>query len=118
MNHSRIYTVALATLAAFAGASAAILLSGIHEGPDSTRSSLFPAWALSLIGVANLTYALGITAALGTRTLLPKTAGVVTHVLNWLLLPAFPGGTVIGLYGLLIVEKRFPFPSGRSVEPS
>jgi hypothetical protein len=30
----------------------------------------------------------------------------LSRVLNWLMLAALPGGTVIGLYGLFFVDKR------------
>lgn len=118
MNHSRIYTMALATLAAFAAASAAFLFSGILDGADSIRALLLPAWEFPLIGIVNLAYALVITATLCIRVWRPERARVSTCVLNWLLLPAFPGGTAVGLYGLFFIKRSFSASQRRSVEVS
>ena len=58
------------------------------------------------MAVINFTYAVAIMLTLCARRLNPATGRVWTRALNWVLLPAVPGGTVVGLYGLLRADKE------------
>ena len=46
-----------------------------------------------------------IIITLSARQLKPDAGRRLTRLLNWALLPALPGGTVVGLYGLLRADK-------------
>jgi hypothetical protein len=58
--------------------------------------------------VINFSYAVAIVVTLCARQFKIETGRVLTRLLNWALLLAFPGGTVVGLYGLLRADRSTP----------
>jgi hypothetical protein len=57
------------------------------------------------VALINFMYAIAITVTLCARNLKPEAGRRLTRVLNWALLPALPGGTLVGIYGLLKADK-------------
>lgn len=105
MNHNRTYTAALAILAAIATVSSGLLLFLASTAASGSVETTIPAWALPWVAGINFAYVVAITVTLCVRSLKPSTGRKITRILNWALLPALPGGTVVGLYGLMIADK-------------
>jgi hypothetical protein len=129
MNHNRIYT---AVLWIFAIYNTIIIAAGLFYwqvlGQTIVSMGHYPAWALSdgrvhvsgigvpmgrypawvLNGMFALTcvYTALIFATLVARRKDDALGQRLSRVLNWLMLAALPGGTVIGLYGLFFVDKQ------------
>ena len=105
-NHNRTYLAALFVLAGFATFSSSLLLylTGVSAG--GTVETILPAWSLPWAAIINGAYAIAIIVTLCARQLSPKTGRAWSRVLNWALLPALPGGTIVGLYGLLWADKQ------------
>ena len=106
----RAYTSAVIVLALLAATGAGLLfyLAGIASAGGDVRTSV-PAWSLPLLGVAQFAYAFAIVAVLCARRLNPQVGRRLTRLLNWALLPALPGGTIVGLYGLW-AERQASLP--------
>jgi hypothetical protein len=107
-NHDRTYSVSLAVLAVLAALSSGFLLylaGAATSGPVETH---LPEWSLPWVAVINFSYAVAIIVTLCARHFKMETCRVLTRLLNWALLPAFPGGTVVGLYGLLRADRLTP----------
>jgi hypothetical protein len=105
-NHHRTYSAALAVLGVFAALSSGLLLflaGASTRGPIDTH---LPEWSLPWVAIINFVYAIVIVVTLCARRFKPETGRVLTRVLNFALLPALPGGTVVGLYGLLRADKE------------
>jgi hypothetical protein len=49
------------------------------------------------VAIINFAYAIAIIITLCARQFRPDTGRAFTRALNWALLPALPGGTVVGL---------------------
>jgi hypothetical protein len=67
-----------------------------------------PDWSLPWVAMINFVYAIGIVVTLCARRFKPDAGRRLTRILNWALLPALPGGTLVtlvGIYGLLRVDK-------------
>lgn len=64
-----------------------------------------PDWSLPWVATINFAYAIGIVITLCARHFRPESGRACTRVLNWALLPALPGGTVVGIYGLLRADR-------------
>ena len=64
-----------------------------------------PEWSLPWVAIINFAYATAIIFTLCARRFSPETGRLFSRALNWALLPALPGGTVVGLYGLLKADK-------------
>jgi hypothetical protein len=60
------------------------------------------------VAIINFAYAIAIVITLCARRFKPETGRVLTRALNWALLPALPGGTLVGLYGLLKADRETP----------
>ena len=105
INHNRTYSVVLAALAAVAALSCGLLLflSGVSAG--GALHTHLPDWSLPWVAVINFAYAVAITITLCARYFEPETGRHLTRILNWGLLPALPGGTMVGIYGLLRLDK-------------
>ena len=106
MNHTRTYSAALVVLGVFTTLSAGLLLYLTAISAEGAVNALLPDWSLAWVAIANLAYALAIFATLYARRFRPETGRELTRVLNWALLPAVPGGTVVGLYGLLVANRE------------
>ena len=65
-----------------------------------------PEWSLPWVAVVNFAYAIAILVTLCERRFSPQTGQVWTRILTWALLPAFPGGTIVGFYGLMQADKE------------
>jgi hypothetical protein len=104
-KHDRIYSAVLAVLGVFAALSSGLLLflAGVSAG--GAVDTHLPDWSLAWVAIINFVYAIAIIVTLCARRFRPETGRVLTRVLNWALLPAVPGGTVVGLYGLLRADR-------------
>ena len=71
-------------------------------GVPGIMPAFFRPWSAAL----GLCYSLAAGLALGARILHPTTGRWLTRLLNWALLPVFPVGTVIGIYGLGRVDRK------------
>lgn len=111
MNHNRIYT---ATLWVFAIYNLIIITCAIGfsvmigRGTWNEPMGRYPAWSLPWLFALTCVYTILIVATLLARRKKSKLGSRLTQVLNWLMLAALPGGTVIGLYGLFFVDKQKP----------
>lgn len=107
MNHNRIYS---ATLWIFAVYNSVIIAAGLYYwrvlGQTNEPMGRYPAWALKWMFALTCVYTVLIVATLVARRKGDKLSERLSRVLNWLMLAALPGGTVIGLYGLFFVDKR------------
>jgi Mn2+/Fe2+ NRAMP family transporter len=107
INHNRIYSGLLATLAMMTALSSGLLLflTGASAAGGALHTHL-PDWALPWVAAINFIYAVTIVIVLCARRFKPESGRNLTRLLNWALLPALPGGTIVGLYGLLTVDKE------------
>ena len=106
MNHNRIYLGLLGLLAFAAAASTCVLLflaGAVSAG--SVINSRIPDWSLEWVAAINFAYLLAILFVFSARWLKPDSGKKLTRILNWTLLPALPGGTIVGLYGLLAADR-------------
>jgi hypothetical protein len=105
IDHNRIYSSALVTLGGMAALSAGLLsfLAGVSMG-GSVNTHL-PDSSLPWIAAINFGYVIAIVVVLCARQLKPESGKRLTRVLNWALLPALPGGTIVGIYGLLNADR-------------
>jgi hypothetical protein len=112
MNHNRIYT---ATLWVFAVYNAIIITCGLYYwrvvGQTNEPMGRYPVWALKWMFALTCVYTVLIVATLVARRKDHAIGERLSRVLNWLMLAAIPGGTVIGLYGLFFVDKEKPLPA-------
>jgi hypothetical protein len=104
--HNRIYTTLLVVLAIMSVFSAGILLFLAGASTAGTIGTHLPDWSLPWVAVINAAYAGAIIATICSRQFNAEAARRLTRLLNWALLPAFPGGTVVGIYGLWNVDKE------------
>lgn len=105
INHNKLYSGVLAALGAMAAISSGILLflSGISmSGAVNTH---LPDSSLPWIAAINFGYVIAILVVLCARRFKAESAPRLTRLLNWALLPALPGGTVVGIYGLLNADR-------------
>ena len=105
INHNKTYSVALATLGFIAISSSALLLflTGLSAG-GSVNTHL-PDASLPWVAAINFAYFIAILFVLCARRFQAASARRLTRLLNWALLPALPGGTVVGIYGLWKADK-------------
>lgn len=79
--------------------SGASMAGSVHTHlPDSS---------LPWVAAINAAYAVAIGIVLCARWFKPESGQRLTRLLNWALLPALPGGTVVGIYGLLRADKAY-----------
>ena len=105
MNHNRIYSAALVVLAVLAALSSGLLLLRAGASGGGSVDAHLPDWSLLWVAVINSAYAIAIAVTLCARRFTPEKGRVLSHLLNWALLPALPGGTLVGLYGLFRADK-------------
>jgi len=105
-NHNRMYLAVLAVLGVLAALSSGLLL--FLAGASAARAvrTHLPDRSLPWVAMINFAYAIAIVVTLCARWFKPETGRVLTRALNWVLLPAVPGGTVVGLYGLLMADRE------------
>ena len=106
INHNRTYSAVLTTLAVLAALSSGLLLFLAGASAGGALHTHLPDWSLPWVGVINFAYAVAIIVTLCARRFKPETGRRLTRLLNWALLPALPGGTVVGIYGLLRADKQ------------
>jgi|SRR5208282_2041965 hypothetical protein len=105
IKHDRIYSGLLATLAVVAALGSGLLLFLAGASAEGAFHTHLPDWSLPCVAVINFAYAVAIVVVLCARRFKPESGRKLTRLLNWALLPALPGGTVVGVYGLLSVDK-------------
>jgi hypothetical protein len=107
MNHNRIYA---ATLWVFAVYNTIIIVCGLYYwrvlGQTNEPIGRYPGWALKWMFALTCVYTVLIVATLLARRKDHEAGERLSRVLNWLMLAAVPGGTLIGLYGLFFVDKQ------------
>ena len=106
INHNRTYPAVLGTLAVVAALSSGLLLFMFGASAGGTLHTHLPDWSLPWVAIINFAYAVAITVTLCARRFKPEAGRRLTRLLNWALLPALPGGTVVGIYGLLRADKQ------------
>lgn len=105
-EHDRTYSMALALLGVLAVLSSGLLLFLAGASVAGAVDTHLPEWSLLWVAIINFAYAIAIVVMLCARRFQPKTGRALTRALNWALLPALPGGTVVGLYGLLWADRE------------
>ena len=105
INHNRMYSAALATLGAMAALSSGLLLFLTGAAMGGSLNTHLPDSSLPGRSARNAVYAAAIVIVLCARWFNPQSGPRLTRLLNWALLPALPGGTVVGIYGLLKADK-------------
>lgn len=106
INHNRTYLAVLTTLALVATLSSGLLLFLAGASAGGALHTHLPDWSLPWVAVINFAYAVAILVTVCARRFKPETGPRLTRLLNWALLPALPGGTVVGIYGLLRADKQ------------
>jgi hypothetical protein len=104
LSHDRIYSIMLATLAAIAMISCGLLL--FLAGASIAGSTHLPGWSWPWVALINFAYGLAIIVVLCARGFQPKSGRKLARILNWALLPALPGGTLVGIYGLCKADRK------------
>jgi len=105
INHNKIYSGALATLCILAATSAGLLLFLTGVSASGSTNTHLPDSSLPWVAAVNFGYFIAILVVLCARYFNAASAPRSTRLLNWALLPALPGGTIVGLYGLLKTDK-------------
>lgn len=105
INHNRIYSGVLATLALVSVLSSGLLLFLAGASAGGSLGIHLPEWSLLWVAAVNFAYAVAIIVTLCSRQFKAESARRWTRLLNWALLPAFPGGTLVGIYGLWRADK-------------
>ncbi|MGC9943735.1 MAG: hypothetical protein ABSE48_18060 [Verrucomicrobiota bacterium] len=113
MKHDRIYALLLASLALMAILCSGLLSCLAGAGAGSALHTRLPGWSLPWVAAVNSAYAIAIVVVLCARRFKPHSGRKLTRPLNWALLLALPAGTIVGLYGILSVDKE-----GSSDQPS
>jgi hypothetical protein len=106
MNHNRTYSFALATLAGIALPSSGLLLFLAGASTAGSVHAHLPDASLPWVAAINAAYATAIGIVLCARWFKPESGQKLTRLLNWALLPAVPGGTLVGIYGLCKADKK------------
>ncbi len=105
INHNRMYSAALATLAVVAALSSGLLLFLAGASAGGAVGIHLPDWSFPWVAGINFTYTIAIVVVLCARWFNREEGRRLTRLLNWALLPALPGGTVVGIYGLWRVDR-------------
>jgi hypothetical protein len=111
INHNRVYTIILAALAVYLAIPAAgmILFLASPTHPSTVDLGIhLPDWSIPLVLAAHILYLGGILLTLLARRVRPECGRWLSRMLNWALIPALPGGPLIGIYGLCKVDKQAP----------
>jgi hypothetical protein len=87
INHNRIYSGALATLALLAAISSGLLLFLAGASAGGSLGISLPEWSLPWGAVINFTYAVAIPVVLCAWRFRLKSGRGLTRLLNWALCP-------------------------------
>src|SRR3954465_8711367 len=101
-QHNRTYTVALIVMAFLYGL-------GVITMAFMSRSSTLPErsqWVFQMTAWMNGAFTAAMVTTLILRGVAPDAGRIATNALNIILLISFPLGTVLGIYGLLKVDKQ------------
>ena len=112
MNHNRTYSIALATLGGMAMLSSGLLLFLAGASMGGSVHAHLPDASLPWVAAINAAYAIAIGIVLCARWFNPESGQRLTRLLNWALLPAVPGGTLVGIYGLWKADKKIEILPG------
>jgi len=104
INHNRMYSAVLAIFTVLTAVNAIGLLMWQRSvgGPIGH----LPEWTVPWMIALNFAYSVAMGVTLFARRYRPESGRRLTWLLNWALLPALPGGTVLGVYGLWAVDKE------------
>jgi uncharacterized membrane protein YedE/YeeE len=105
INHNRAYSMVLGALGAVAAMSCGTLLYLAGASASGAVQTHLPDWSLTWVAGINCVYAIAILVTLCARSFKPEAGRRLTRILNWAMLPALPGGTLVGIYGLLKADK-------------
>ena len=108
-RHNRAYTVILLILGFISIMVACEMLFLSYWLPNSDPSAN---WVFQFIALVYGIYILAIAATLALRAWAPAAGRPANLALNILLLPVFPFGTAVGVYGLWKVDKDKPPTAG------
>lgn len=108
INHNKMYSGALATLGVIAAISSGFLLFLTGLSASGSVNTHLPDSLLPRVAAINFGYFIAILVVLCARRFKAASAQRLTRLLNWALLPALPGGTVVGIYGLLNANRISP----------
>ena len=103
---NRTYSVVLAVLAVVAALSSGMLLFLAGASAGGVVETHLPAWSLPWVAMINFAYMVAIIVTLCARRFRPETGRALTRVLNWALLPAAPGGTIVGIFGMCVARAE------------
>src|SRR5437763_1675919 len=101
MNHNRIYSAILAALAVYLTIPAIAMLLFLAQPQRPSTAELgihLPDWSIPWLAAIHIVYAMAITLTLIARKFRPECGRWLSRMLNWMLLPALPGGTLVGIY--------------------
>ena len=105
IDHNRMYSAALATLGGLVALSVGLLLFLTGVSMSGSVNTHLPDSSLPWIAAINFGYVIAIVVVFCARRFKPASGKRLTRLLNWALLPALPGGTVVGIYGLLKADS-------------
>ena len=105
INHNKMYSAALAALAAMAAISSGLLLFLTGVSLSGAVNTHLPDSSLPWIAAINFSYVIAILIVLCARWFKAESAQRLTRLLNWALLPALPGGTIVGIYGVIKADS-------------
>jgi len=108
VNHNRLYSVMLVIAAMLTAISIGLLffLSGLSA--SGNLALRVPDWTLPWWAALHSVYLIAIIVTLCSRKLNAQLGRKLTRLLNLLLLPALPLGTILGIYGLWKVDRGIP----------
>ena len=103
-SHNRIYSFTLAILAFYTGASVIGLFNWQRMGLGDAGH--LPAWALPWLTAFDVFYSVAMFVTIWLRRYGQDSGRRATRLLNFVLLPALPAGTVLAIYGLWKVDRE------------
>ena len=105
INHNKLYSGALETLGVLATISSGLLLFLTGASAGGSVNTHLPDASLPWIAAINFGYVIAILVVLCARRFKAESAQRLTRLLNWALLPALPGGTIVGIYGVIKADS-------------
>ena len=108
IDHTRLYTVALILLGVSTALSIplGLVIWSTRQFQGSPSTTRLPDWAMPWWAAICLGYLIAIGVTLWCRRFRPAVGRSLTRMLNYLLLAAPPFGTLLGIYGLLKLDKE------------
>ena len=108
INHNRLYSFILVIAAALTTISIGLLLYLSGLSANANLALRVPDWTLPWWAALHSFYLIAIIVTLWSRKLNARLGRRLTRILNLLLLPALPFGTILGIYGLWKVDRTMP----------